>query len=240
MPQTFPEMIPPRFGQRRCLHGPAEQLLVVRLDRVELEDVRDRQPALLFLDEFHRVALLDLTFARHREIKAAAATGQKTLDEVTPVEANSQFKAGDPRLRHAELRRPDAQPIADSRLRFRHPAFHGEVLAKRAPRQVDPRQLPAPVGVMFGRVKINRLIDAAVHREIGLPVAVEVQRRDMHPPEHRLLPDRSPHGLATRDHFPRQPDVDRNEFHQLCSFLAFLLSVVSTALSLGGLSSSYD
>ena len=39
------------------------------------------------------------------------------------------------------------------------------------------RSALAPVRVMLGRINVNSLVDTAVHREIGLPIAVEIKPR---------------------------------------------------------------
>ena len=53
--------------------------------------------------------------------------------------------------------------------------FGGEVLSKRARREIAVRQFFLPVGVVFDRVAVDGFVFAAVNAEVGLAVAVEIE-----------------------------------------------------------------
>jgi hypothetical protein len=71
-------------------------------------------------------------------------------------------------------RRPHAQNVADAKLAFEQ-ALCGDILAELAHRQRRAADLAAPELVMFERIAIDRLVDAAMRREIGLAVADEIE-----------------------------------------------------------------
>src|SRR5512145_2792537 len=63
-------------------------------------------------------------------------------------------------------------------LRIRKHPLYGEIVPERSEGKVRPPQPAAPPLVMSERAGVRGLMDAAVDRRIGLPVAIKVQ-----PPE---------------------------------------------------------
>src|SRR5690348_16792113 len=66
---------------------------------------------------------------------------------------------------------------------------------------------------MFGWVGVNSPIAAAVHGQIGLPVAIEVQRPQNYRALHRALEDACHHGSVLRNDFAREANIHREEPH---------------------------
>ena len=82
---------------------------------------------------------------------------------------------------------PDAPSRADHR-RAEVEAAHGEVLAER-PGLDRTAQLLGPPLVVLDRVRVDRLVGATVHAQVGLLVTVEVDAPHRDPPVDGRLPD---------------------------------------------------
>jgi len=88
-----------------------------------------------------------------------------------------------------------------------------QVFSESTPAKVFSRKLALPKRIMLAGIDIDRLIDSAMHRKIGLPITVEVERCHMHTALHRILPDRCLHHPAVPGDFSRQTYADRNQLH---------------------------
>jgi hypothetical protein len=53
-----------------------------------------------------------------------------------------------------------------------------------------------------------------MHRQICLPVTIEIQRSHRHSTSHRLFEDAGRDWFAVPQHKQRQPYIDRNDFHK--------------------------
>ena len=84
---------------------------------------------------------------------------------------------------------PDSQPIADADFVLED-ALGRQILAKRSRRQVRPLQLAPPEVVVFARIDVDGLVATAMHREIGLSIAFDVECGDA-APVRRRVPSRS-------------------------------------------------
>jgi hypothetical protein len=91
-------------------------------------------------------------------------------------------------LRHEKLSGTNADAIADSDVRLEQP-FRREVLTECAPRQIRRRQFSTPVLIVLAGIGVDSLVRATVHGEVGLFIAVEVERRYVNEPFHWILPD---------------------------------------------------
>src|ERR1700675_2507256 len=134
------------------------------------------------------------------------------LHHVRPIEAYAELETRHPRLRHHELRRSDLQPVADTELALEY-ALGGQILAEGSPRKVHTRKLSEPVRIVLQGIGIHGLVDAAVHREIGLLVAVHVERAHVSAALDRGLEDGSADGLSAPLDLARRPDVQRHDPH---------------------------
>src|SRR3546814_19908153 len=74
------------------------------------------------------------------------------------------------------------------------------MLPERARRieQRDVAQIPAPPVIMVGGIMMDRLVDAAMHRAVGLLVTGQAHRADSHHIGHRPLADRTRFILAAK------------------------------------------
>lgn len=82
-----------------------------------------------------------------------------------------------------------------------------EILPERAPRQVRGPQPVPPPGVVLRWIRVHGLVNAAVYREIRLPVAIQVELSRPHPGLDRGLEDGGDNHLASPLHFARQADT---------------------------------
>ena len=133
----------------------------------------------------------------------------KRLQERRVAHPQAELEAREPRLDDLEQRRPDPPALADERARDVD-ALGGQVLAERGGAE-RAAELVLPAPDLLDRVRVDRLVRAAVHGPVGLVVAVEVDAADGDAARDRVLPDR---GL---DHAPpavdraRAPDVDADD-----------------------------
>ena len=103
---------------------------------------------------------------------------------------------------HFEVNRLDAMDIANPRVPLEQ-ALGGEVLAKAAMRKRRQQELASPERVVLGRIRVHRLLFAAVHLEIGLFVPFDVEPPDVHATRHRRLEDGGEDLLAAPFDFAR-------------------------------------
>ena len=75
---------------------------------------------------------------------------------------------------------------------------------------------------MLQRICVNRLTRTAMHRQVGLPVAIQIEFAEGDRTVHRHLEDGRADALAHPDHFTRQPYVDRHNLHPQHLSLRFL------------------
>src|SRR4030095_1524843 len=88
-----------------------------------------------------------------------------------------------------------------------------EIFSEHTAGQIDSWQLCLPIAVVLRRVCINGLARAAVNGEIGLAVAIEIQRSRHDRSDNRFLENSRRYDLALPAFFPRQSDVDGHNLH---------------------------
>src|SRR5262249_7125238 len=137
----------------------------------------------------------------------------EALGHVRAIEAHAELVARDARLRDDELGRAHKQPVTDAELGLPQ-ATDGEVLAEHAPGEFGSWQLLAPELVVLGGIDVDRLLGSAVHREIGLAVAIQVQRAQRELPLYWLLKNRRPDGATEPLDLAREADIDRHDVHR--------------------------
>ncbi len=155
----------------------------------------------------------DLTGLEHAQVPASATGGAQPRLDVGPTPVQRELEARPAGL--GDLQRRVAPPphVADAHVALED-AHRAEVLAERRRAERLVAELVPPRRQVLGRVGVDRLVAAAVHAEVGLPVAGEVDLRE---PEDRrrrdrLLADAAPHPLATRvGEHARRGHVDRGE-----------------------------
>ena len=106
---------------------------------------------------------------------------------------------------------PDPEAVADPHV-LEQP-LGGQVLAEDGPGQIHSGKLLAPILVVLGRVDVDGLVDAAVHRQVGLLVALEVERGHAQSAVDRCLEDGGEHRMAVPLDLSREPDAQRHDFH---------------------------
>src|SRR4029453_7625690 len=100
---------------------------------------------------------------------------KETLHHVWTIKSNPELETWHSRLGYDELGRARTKSSSDLHLIFKE-ALGGEVLAEGSPGKIDLRKLAVPIGVVLARVDVDGLIDSAVHREIRLLIAIQVER----------------------------------------------------------------
>src|ERR1700691_717702 len=198
-------------------------VLVPPFRDIQPGNLRHRHRVRLSRNHFDLVPRAHFSLARHRQIKSRPPTRQKSLHHFARIKSHVQFVARQPRLRHHHFRRPHREPVAQMRRVFRK-SFRRKILPEDRCRQFAPGQFLLPVVVMRHRIAIHRLKFPAMHRQVCLPVAIQIQLAQRHPPRHRLLVNRRGHAHPVVHHFPRQPRIHRNYLHLHLSPLSFNLS----------------
>ena len=94
------------------------------------------------------------------------------------------------RLRHFDQRGAEAEAVAEEDILLVE-ARDRDILPERARRieQRDVAQIPAPPVIMVGGIMMDRLVDAAMHRPVGLLVARKAHWPDCHRVGHGQLGD---------------------------------------------------
>ncbi len=163
-------------------------------------------------DRSDGIAGPDFALAGHGQIKAGPAAPQKALHHVRPAEADAELETRHAGLRHHELGRTDPESLPDVNAVL-HETFRREILAERPPGKVHAGKFGAPERVVLRRVDVDGLVGAAVHVEVGLPVAFQVQASNFDRARHGRLEDRRQDGLPMPLDLARKPHVDRYELH---------------------------
>lgn len=135
----------------------------------------------------------------HRQVKTAAAVLGHELAGMGETHGGVEFVTGFARLRDTQGTAGKLQHVAHP-----HPGFEqtgqAQVFTQTAPGQriVDATQPGvgaglAPERVVFARVGIDRLVKAAMHRQVGLLVTGQAQRHDLEAAGDRLFVDGGEH-----------------------------------------------
>lgn len=157
------EEISPVVGECRDTDHALQPLEIVFVAGIEAGDLRDRQGVLGSLDQKHLVACCNFALGDHLEIEAEAAAREKSLHHIVATESQPKLEAWQSRLGHHDLRRADTKAVADLQGILIQP-LGGQVLTENAPRQSHVRKLASPVGVVFARINVGRLVRPTMHR----------------------------------------------------------------------------
>ena len=211
------EVASPAFGEGFEIDGAGEEIMSVRgsvrrCAVVKMIDIGYRYFGGIAMGDFDRVSGGELAFFDDGEIEAAGIAFDEALDHVVAVEADSDFIAGDARLRDHQEGGTDAQLIANMEGVFEQ-AFGGEIFAEGSPGEIGLRELFAPIGVVLGGIGVDGFVDAAVYGEIGLLVTTQVELLDFDGTFDRTLEDCRRNLSSLPEDDAGTSDIDRNEFH---------------------------
>lgn len=211
------EVVSPAFGESFEVDGSVEQVLRVRDvwacgSVIEMIDIGDRDGGGIAMDDFDFVSGGELAFFDDGEVEAAGVAFDEALDHVVAIKADRDFVAGHARLRNLQKSRADAELVADVERVFEQ-ALGGEVFAESPPWKVRLGELLAPVRVVFGRVGVDGFVGAAVHGEIGLAVATQVELLEFDGALDGRLEDSGGDLSSLPQDDTRAANVDGDEFH---------------------------
>src|SRR3954470_9137581 len=179
--------------QRRGGGGELEQR---RLDRHGPRDHRDRDAVVGAAGDLDLVARADLALAHDAQVRAGPLRPREALEHLRVAEAQAELEARKARLADLELDRAEPPALADQRPAHVD-ALDREVLAER-PRTEPDAELALPPRRVLARVRVDRLVGAAVDAAVGLVVAGDVHALDADAAAaDRRLADRALHGAAT-------------------------------------------
>jgi hypothetical protein len=88
-----------------------------------------------------------------------------------------------------------------------------EVLPKDGHRQIPAWQLTFPIVVVCERVAVNGLIDSAMHAEIRLPIAIQIELTQSDPAVDRFLEDSRTDACPMPLHFAGKPGIEGYYLH---------------------------
>ena len=143
------------------------------------------------------------------QIGAGPPRVREAVDEVAVAHPDPELEARLARLRHLEHRTAHRPAVADRRT-GQVDAGGRQVLAERR-RAEFLAELLRPPAVVLERVRVDRLVGAAVDAAVGLVVAREVHICREHRPRDGRLEDRGLHRAPVPLHDPRFADVDRDD-----------------------------
>jgi hypothetical protein len=172
--ELMSEITAPAFGQGLNPHGAPQRFQIVLLKRIQANNVFHSDAIAVTTEPLYRVSGLNLTFAQNRKIESAQTADEKPLDHISPPELDCEFGARQARFCDHDLRASDAKAVADIDLFLSQP-FGRKVFTKHPIRQLPVWQFVSPKLVVLDRVSVNSFAQAAMHGQICLSVAIEVQ-----------------------------------------------------------------
>ena len=92
-----------------------------------------------------------------------AAAREKSLQHIVATKSQPKLEAWQSRLGHRDLRRADTKAVSDLQGILIQP-LGGQVLTENAPWQNHVRKLASPIGVVFARINVGRLVRPTMHR----------------------------------------------------------------------------
>src|SRR3989442_622551 len=200
----FPPMA---FGSHGCPVDTPEKVLVRRTGDKQVDHIRHGDAVLVSSNQLNRIAGRHFSLLRDRHVEAGLAAAQKALHHVRAAKPDAELEARHARLRNYELSRTSPQAVSDVN-RFLDYTFGREILSEHPPGKVHAGKFLAPERIMLRWVDIDSLIDSAVHREIGLLVALYVQARNPNTWRHWRLEDGCADALPLPVDLTRKPHVD--------------------------------
>src|SRR6202166_1516736 len=228
----------PAFGQELDVQRSLQRLMIGGFRGVKSVHFCDGEGGLLTSEEFKLIPGVNFSFFDDRKIEAATAATHEVLDHVIAFKFGREFKTRKPGRRYPDHSRAHAVAVSDGNGRFEEP-FCSEILAEGSPGTGWIGKLGVPSGIVFGRIAVDGFVRAAVYREVGLPVAIEIGRPQHHSPFHGVFENAGFESSASPGKQTRQADVDRNELHirmrrrQLCKRCRFLNSAAVATIRAG-------
>ena len=186
--------------------------MILRINRVEVDDVSDGQTPLCLRYQIDGIAGSNFTFKENGEVKACTTAAQKAFHDVWLTKSDAELEAGHPRLRDDKLCRPHSQTVANPDVLLEQ-ALDGQILAEDSPGKVHLGKLSVPIHVVLGRITVNGLVDAPMHRQVALLVALEVERGHSQSAVSGCLEDGGAYCLSAPFNLAWKPNVQGHNSH---------------------------
>src|SRR3990172_1633650 len=164
------------------------------------------------LDPLDSIAGCYPAFFQHAQIKAGAIRRRETRGKIFFSHANAQLETGRARLRYLYPRLSNLKHISDTNPVFQQ-ARGREILPELSVGKIMTPQFPGPEGVVLERIHVHGLVRPAVHPQVRLAVAREIQASQPHRTGDRGLENAGGNRLAAMKNFTRQPYIDGNQGH---------------------------
>jgi len=202
----------PAFRQAFDFDSAFEQLEVRRRGSVEMVELGDGQTGGLASEKLKFVSGGGFSLLDYRKIEATESAAQESLDHILALEFGCQFEARETGSCDSDQGRANAILVSHANAGLKQ-ALGREVLSESAPWQFFFWKLMAPVAVVLGRINVDGFVHAAMHREIGLTVAVEVRFPEHDPAVYWLLENTGFERGTLPGEKAGQPDVHGYESH---------------------------
>ena len=206
------EPLAPALRQHVELGRPPHRLDVVAVSREQARDLGHAEAARVALELDDRVARRDVALARDGEVEAEEPTLEELGHELVAAHPEPELEARQPRLGDDELGRADPEAVAHVHVAVEQ-TLGRQVLAEGRRAELELRPLARPQLVELRRVRVDRLLGTAVHAQVGLAVAVQVEPPQRHASGDRLLPDPGADRPAPPEHLAGEADVDGEHPH---------------------------
>ena len=114
------------------------------------------------MNQLYGISSGDFTLLNHRQIKSIPPAGYHSLAHICATEFGSKLLTWHARLLHHQDRRPEAKLVSNIDNVFVH-TLRRDVLSQHPPWHLQPRVGVLPEAVMFGGIRVNRFVDAAMN-----------------------------------------------------------------------------
>lgn len=158
--------------------------------------VPDGHPNRSLANSLEHVIRADFAFLQDPEIKSDATTLRKPFLETLYPHQDAELEARDAGLRHFDDRAADLEYIADRDFVVGQ-SLRREVFTELAGgREILSAEFGFPKSIILERIGIDRLVNPAMALQIGLAVAVEIERAQHDAFRNRMLEDAGGRGLV--------------------------------------------
>jgi hypothetical protein len=172
----------------------------------EAVDIGDTGSLWPVTDLYNFVVRINFSLLQNAKVKSWSVMCYEKRRHARLIHPDADAVARYPRLCHFEYRVTNAVAIADADFGISKP-LHGEVLSELAESKIVAAQKPLPVMVGIRLVHEYGALLSSVAGEVGLRIAVDIERAHHSPSVNRNLPDRGTDSFAVPRHVAGQADI---------------------------------